>query len=280
MNKKLFSLAMPLSLLAVSLLVVSCDNGTSPGGDGANTFTLTNISTAQLNEASQFCYVGLFPYDKTKENVESDVSALLYGSPTSHIIAGRQVIEPYLIAPATINGTLFSASSGFTLEWRGSGTYHIWFGLYDGSTITVYRTNNPITLTAGGSISLNAQTDFTKNGGGTFRIRITNIPSQIMTDGQDGYNLIGLYPANTTTYDIPNALAGRDTAQPADDTVGPDWYEFSMYTVIGGAKYTGPAGNYDIVFINKNTFTVKVLKNVRLEIDQLNTFSYAGFVSP
>jgi hypothetical protein len=115
---------------------------------------------------------------------------------------------------------------------------------------------------------------------GTFRIKITDIPPSVMTAGANGLNLIGLYPANTTTYSTSNALAGRDTGLPGDDdATGSDWYEFSMYTLTGGAKYTGPAGNYDIAFINKSTQVGKVLKNVRLEIDQLNTFSYNGFVN-
>jgi hypothetical protein len=285
MKKNHLITAMLVSLLALGLAFVSCDNGTSPGGGGgdeANTFTLTNISNAQLNEATALCYVGLFGSDKTKADIESDIGALINNATPTHITAGREVIEN-LTAPATIRGTLFSASSGFSKEWSGSGTYHIWLGLYDGSSITVYRTNNPVTLTAGGSISLDAQTDFFKPDEtsaqvGTFRIKITGIPSNLMT----AYgNQIGLYPANTTNYSSTNALGGRDTAVPSsDDNAGLDWYEFSIYTWTIGTIYVGPAGNYDIGFVSPSTSTSKVLKNKRLEVNQLNTVSYSDFQDP
>jgi hypothetical protein len=115
---------------------------------------------------------------------------------------------------------------------------------------------------------------------GTFRIRITDIPTQIMTDGQNGLILFGLYPANTTTYTTENALAGRDTLLYGDDDAGFDWYEFSMYGLTPGSKYVGTAGNYDIAFINTSTNVGKALKNRRIEISQTNTFSYNNFVDP
>jgi hypothetical protein len=115
---------------------------------------------------------------------------------------------------------------------------------------------------------------------GTFRIKITDIPPAIMDDGRDGLNLIGLYPANTTTYATANALAGRDTSLDGDDKAGSDWYEFSMYNLTPGSKYVGLVGNYDIAFINTSTNVGKVLKNRRIEVSQLNTFSYINFVDP
>jgi hypothetical protein len=115
-------------------------------------------------------------------------------------------------------------------------------------------------------------------GTGTFRIKVTDIPSDIMAAGNNGQNLIAMFPANTTTYGASNALAGRDTALTGDDSFGSDWCEFSMYSVTTlGLKYTGPAGNYDIGFINKQTLVGKVSKNTRLEVNQTNTFSYNVF---
>jgi hypothetical protein len=160
MNKKLIFLAVLVSLLALSLTFVSCDNGTT--SEGGNTFTMTNISATKLSEGSQLCYVGLYPEATTKVQVESDVTALMTNATTSYITAGRQIIDDSLSAPATISGTMLSASSGFSAEWKGDGTYHIWLGLSNGSAITVYRTNTSVTLTAGGSITLNAETDFSK----------------------------------------------------------------------------------------------------------------------
>jgi hypothetical protein len=124
---------------------------------------------------------------------------------------------------------------------------------------------------------------------GTFRIKITDIPTSVMNAGKSGQNLIGLYPANTSAYTTSNALAGRDTAQSGDDSSNSvfsesaenyysNWYEFSMYkTSTPGEKYTGPAGNYDIAFKNKLTLAGKVIKNTKLEVNATNTFSYNDF---
>jgi hypothetical protein len=123
----------------------------------------------------------------------------------------------------------------------------------------------------------------TDNGGGdtgTFRIRITDIPSQVMDEGRNGEILFGLFPANTTSYTTENALAGRDTSGSGDDKVGSDWYEFSMYNLTPGSKYVGTAGNYDIGCINTSSNLGKVIKDRRLEISQTNTFSYNDFVDP
>jgi hypothetical protein len=123
-------------------------------------------------------------------------------------------------------------------------------------------------------------TGTTNSGGGggktgTFRIKITNIPSEVMS----AENLFGLYPVNTTSYISSNALAGRNTELEGDDLTGPDWYEFSMYNTTPGSKYVGTAGNYDIAVINTNTNVKKILKNRRLEVGQTNTFSYTDFVA-
>jgi hypothetical protein len=109
---------------------------------------------------------------------------------------------------------------------------------------------------------------------GIFRIKITDIPSDLMDDDV----IIGLFSANTTIYDYLTALAGRIVGyRPIDDDGGSDWYEFSMYNLTNEAKYVGPAGNYDIAFINTSTYLGKVLKNRRLEVSQKNTFSYTNF---
>jgi hypothetical protein len=90
-----------------------------------------------------------------------------------------------------------------------------------------------------------------------------------------------LYTANTTVYSTTHALAGRDTWRDAgDDDIGSDWYEFYIYDLIvfGFNHYVGPAGNYDIAFINTETDFGRVLKNRRIEVSQTNTLSYNDFV--
>jgi hypothetical protein len=117
---------------------------------------------------------------------------------------------------------------------------------------------------------------------GTFRIRITDIPSIIYSHD----SIFGLFLANTTTYSTGNALGGRDTTRPGDDSSGgPNgsgdyWFEFSIYTMAGGSKYVGPAGNYDIGVIDLVNSSQWVLKDVRLEVNTTNTFAYSQFGTP
>jgi len=120
---------------------------------------------------------------------------------------------------------------------------------------------------------------------GTFQIRINGIPASIMLDGMNGYNLIGLYTANGASL-VATALAGRDTTVPGDDDFGGagdnQWWSFYMYNNYNGQKHIGPAGNYDMGFIVRsggiNAGTIKVLRNVRLEVNTLNTFAYSSLV--
>jgi hypothetical protein len=115
------------------------------------------------------------------------------------------------------------------------------------------------------------------DGTGTFRIRIIDIPAVVMTSR----SVIGMGPAGALTES--NAYAGRDTSLSSyDDNIGGtgdnQWYEFFMY--VGDQRYIGSAGNYDIGFSftqGSLTGTTKILRNVRLEVNTLNTFSYSSF---
>jgi hypothetical protein len=162
MNKKLILSGILAAALIFSL--AGCGDGAGGGnGDSPNTFTLTGISQAQANAASRDCLIGLFPVDTDDDQIEADVMAIFGGSgSTSYIVAGAENPQPTeSSAPYSISGPLQSASSGFSSNWRGAGTYHIWFILIDmGDNVMVYRTKNPVTLTAGGSTSVSAQTDF------------------------------------------------------------------------------------------------------------------------
>ncbi|MDR2184761.1 MAG: hypothetical protein LBO80_03705 [Treponema sp.] len=163
MNKKRLLPVMLTGLFALGLAFVSCGGGAGGDDPAGNLFTLTNISDAQLAEGGAggagFAYVGLYPDTATKANVLADVAALQADTTTSYIIAGRRITG----TAKTLSGYFYSADSGFNSVWHGAGTYHIWIGLYDGtSTTTVYRTNTPLTLTDYGSVSLDAQTDSTK----------------------------------------------------------------------------------------------------------------------
>jgi hypothetical protein len=113
---------------------------------------------------------------------------------------------------------------------------------------------------------------------GTFRIRVTGIPSDVMAAGQSGQILIGIGPANALQNDGSNALAGRYTSiSAADDSFGIDWYEFSLYNIHNDQKYTNSSGNYDIGFMNNSNGSVKLIRNIRLEANATNTIGYSSF---
>jgi hypothetical protein len=113
---------------------------------------------------------------------------------------------------------------------------------------------------------------------GTFRIRITGIPSDIMAAGQNGRILIGIGPTNALQNSGSNALAGRNTSIFAsDDSFGTDWYEFSLYNIHNNQKYTNSSDNYDIGFINYSNDSIKIIRNIRLEVNTTNTIEYSSF---
>jgi hypothetical protein len=116
------------------------------------------------------------------------------------------------------------------------------------------------------------------NSSGTIRIRITDIPGNVMLHGQSGQILIGIGPANQLSKDGSNALAGRNTDIFADDDkMGSNWFEFSLYNITNYNLYIGSSGNYDIGFIDSSNSTTKVIRNKRLEANTTNVFSYDSF---
>jgi hypothetical protein len=114
------------------------------------------------------------------------------------------------------------------------------------------------------------------NSVGNIRIRITGIPSEVMSACQNGQILIGIGPANAFN-DVSDALAGRDTTiSSSTDLQGNDWYEFFLYTINNyQEEYTGAAGNYDIGFMYNSS--VQFARNKRLEINTVNTIPYSAF---
>jgi hypothetical protein len=111
---------------------------------------------------------------------------------------------------------------------------------------------------------------------GNIRIRVTGIPSDVMSAGQNGLILIGIGPANAFN-NVSDALAGRDTnIFSSDDLQGNDWYEFSLYKIDNyQEEYTGAAGNYDIGFMYNSS--AKFARNKRLEVNMVNTIPYSAF---
>jgi hypothetical protein len=113
---------------------------------------------------------------------------------------------------------------------------------------------------------------------GTFKIRITEIPSNVMTAGSNGQISIGIGPANALQSDGSNAFAGRGTdIYSGDDRSGPDWYEFYLYNLNNYQTYIGNPGNYDIGFINNSNNSIKVIRNIKLEVNTVNLIPYGSF---
>jgi hypothetical protein len=124
--------------------------------------------------------------------------------------------------------------------------------------------------------------------GDAFQVRITGIPDTIMEDGYEGYNLIGIGPANLLEDDGSNAFAGRNTSVDSYDDIilggpGDNWvYIFFMYNAfyLTDQIYHGSAGNYDIGVIvtgGINAGTKMVLRNQAFKVGELNTFAYSSF---
>jgi hypothetical protein len=261
MNKKLVFLAMLVSLLAPGFILTGCPTD-SGGGDETGTFRIkiTDIP-ADVMAAGQIL-IGLYPANTTNYAP----SNALAGRDTSQSGDDDRGSDWYEFSMYNVTpGTKYTGSAGnYDIAFTG------------GSVASKVLKNIRLEVNQTNTVSYNAFVTETETG--TFRIRITDIPPDVMIAGQNGDILIGLYPANTTTYTVSNALAGRDTSQYGNDDIGSDWYEFYMYEMTPGSKYTGSAGNYDIAF--SSPVASKVLKNKRLEVNQTNTVSYNDFQNP
>jgi hypothetical protein len=132
-----------------------------------------------------------------------------------------------------------------------------------------------VVLLALGLVLIGCDTDSGDENTGTFRIRVTGIPSNVMAAGQNGQILIGIGPANATN-DVSDALAGRDTSvSSSTDRYGNDWYEFSLYNLNNYQEYIGSPGNYDIGFMFNSS--VKVARNRKLAVNTVNEIPYSAF---
>jgi len=139
---------------------------------------------------------------------------------------------------------------------------------------------------------------------GTFRIKITGIPADIMAAGAQGQNDIGLYAANelaassfsmsdsleslggrtpgTYSGDPPYADVTNYTGQPS----GTFDYEFTIWNNSEGKPYVDKAGNYDIGFIrffnyppaSPGDVDVRAVSNHSLAVNTVTTIAYSSFV--
>jgi hypothetical protein len=118
---------------------------------------------------------------------------------------------------------------------------------------------------------------------GTFRIRVTDIPAEVIAYGLQGYILIVMGPPNKLSPDGSNAVAGilpsfSSTEDAILESSGDKYtYEFYMYKMNSSVKYTGTAGRYDIGFMSRGDSSVRFLRNIRLEVNKVNVFSYNDF---
>jgi hypothetical protein len=161
--------------------------------------------------------------------------------------------------------------------------------LTDSSHTSFKKAAGVIIYKGGGNAAYSSFVDISSSSGGggetvpatgTFRIRITGIPASVMTNGANGDILIGLGLPNKLQGES-TAIAGRNTYYSGEDSFAasaPYWYEFYIYPLTFGSPYVGPEGNYDIGFFNYADDSKKIIRNRRLEVNQLNTIPYSDFV--
>jgi hypothetical protein len=163
MNKKLVFPAVLVSLLALSLAFVSCDNGTI---GPPNVFTITGITTQLRDWSQQVCVVGMYLPDTTVDQALTDIKriyGLENGSP-EYIVAKRDVYHSAATGDYndwTQSDTLKSVSSNFKQDWRGSGTFIAYWLFQDNSyTYRVYKLKTAITISEGENTTVHAVNDF------------------------------------------------------------------------------------------------------------------------
>jgi hypothetical protein len=153
MNKKLFSLVMLVSLLALSLVFVSCDNGTTSGGGGGYVFTLNGITNDQKNEGFDGFLFGLFAPGTNQSDVIAGVAA--YFNNTEPPASLKAYTGGNTVSGSdnnwSITGTLIDCATGQN-NFATNGTYDAWFALKNGNTYQGYKLAN-----------LNVQGNTTKN---------------------------------------------------------------------------------------------------------------------
>ncbi|MCL2557290.1 MAG: hypothetical protein FWE09_02300 [Treponema sp.] len=146
-------------------------------GSGLNTLVLTGVTPAQLIEGGDGSLYFVTDTDTTVEQAISGIlSWVLYGSVPPFVVAGFDTwyldddpdasITPNQMqssGPFTLTLPLYTRSSDFNVRWNGTGEYIVWAALSDGVTGTLYRSKSNVTF-SGGTITLNAQTDFDKVG--------------------------------------------------------------------------------------------------------------------
>ncbi|MDR2661975.1 MAG: hypothetical protein LBC31_03150 [Treponema sp.] len=169
MNKKVIFPAMLAGLLALSLAFVSCDNGTTKPDDGPNVFTITGITTDLKNYSEDTCIVGMYPEGTTVAQALSDTKRFygLESGSLQYAVAGREVYHSAATGPTnnwTESDTLKSASSNFTQDWRGSGTFTAYWLLRDiagpGGTYRAYKLKTARTISEGEHTTVHAVNDF------------------------------------------------------------------------------------------------------------------------
>jgi hypothetical protein len=189
MNKKLVFLAMLVSLLALTLVFASCnteipgdggtgggdetgDSGDGTGGgdgtgnDGPNVFTITGITTELKNYSMEICVVGMYPTNTTVDQALLDLQRIygLASGSLQYIVAGREVYHNAATGTEgnwTETGTLKSAESKFTQDWRGHGTFISYWLLRDNyGTYRAYKLKTPRTISEGDTTSVHAVNDF------------------------------------------------------------------------------------------------------------------------
>jgi len=195
----------------------------------------------------------------------------------------------------------FLDAAGFGTNYQGTARgYDI--GIMDNfSGATWVLRNHSLTINTVNTIAYSAFTPVV----GTFRIRVTGIPADVMASGTAGMDMAGiqLFEANilapssislsedleslggdkSDLYDPPYTTDTNYTGQPS----GAYWVEFTVILHTYDRPYVGPAGNYDIAIfraLNDNPtlpshWDFRAISNRRFEVNTVNTIAYNTFVA-
>jgi len=134
MKKRLFSLSVLVSVLALSFAVVSCDNGTTDNGSAITpipvdkSLSLTGITQSMIDQSNAGVVVGVWKSGTSLDTAAADLEALFkQGEISNAFVAFNMIMDPN--EPRPVVGTAYLVPlfdfSGNNKHWAGSGTHMV-----------------------------------------------------------------------------------------------------------------------------------------------------------
>ncbi|AEF84588.1 putative outer membrane protein [Treponema primitia ZAS-2] len=271
---------------------------------GSGTIWALTLSRLVVNgEAITLAYNG----SAIKDTATSPPNALAAFSDKAVTNQFEQVISPFTGLYTSGNKTISFSDTNWAVKigenWSDGSIYVE--GIINGTTPQYVVNGNTATWTAvgtgsglGGTATLSGNTltvssgnpaingTYTKQAGGPFRIKVTGIPSNVISLISQ-YNpsakiRVGISePGSLIPTDIGHVIAARDT-DPAGwgDIIDGDSYECWMYGGVGArVYYFGSPGYYDIRFLAESLSVYKYRSMVPLQINETNIIPYSSFTN-